>query len=121
MRSRRPEDLRRGRLCDAQPEVQPFIIGGLVAARRGGETSLSIHLHAGTKAVAVAASTAQRDCQPVRTSATVHKNAGMLTQNGGHHVDPSVVVEIAEGRSTSCKQRLSSRVSLLKATVMIQG
>src|SRR3981189_864190 len=121
MRPRRPEDLYLGRLCAAQPEMQPLIVGGLVAARRGCETSLSIHLHAGAKAVAVAWSAAQRDCQPVCTSATVHKNVGMLTQNGRHHVDPSVVVEIAERRSAPCQQRLSARLGLLETTVMIQG
>src|SRR5258708_14617879 len=55
LRSRRPEDLYLGRLGAAQPEMQPFVVGGLVAARRGCETSLCIHLHAGAKTVAVTA------------------------------------------------------------------
>ena len=54
-----------GGLCGSQSEVETFVIGRLITSRSRGKTSLSIHLHAGSEAVAVAARAAKSNREPM--------------------------------------------------------
>src|ERR1700722_6283533 len=123
MNARWPRDFYFRLIRRPQSKVQALVARRKVTACGSRESSLSVHLYAGAKSVAVAAGAAQCDRQPVRLgarfSASIHEHLRMATKTGHHHVLPSVIIKITE---RSAPPRCRSRgpgINALKSAIVI--
>jgi len=99
--------------------VQAFVIRREITASGGGEANLAIDLNACAIAVAIAAFSMQRDGEPVQIAAAVQKQLGMLAKRCGDHVDPAIVVQIAERRAASGDGHIRAGVALFEMPFVI--
>src|SRR2546430_12280397 len=115
----RPEDIYLGGLGVAQAEMYAPVGGGFVASSRGGESCLPVYLNACPQSVAVAARAVQRNRQPVKPSATVPKHLRRLSENRGDHINPPVIIQIAESGASPRHQGVGPRIDRFKAAIVI--
>src|SRR5580704_6510643 len=122
MNARWPRDFYFRLIRRPQSKVQALVVRRKVTACGSRESSLSVHLYAGAKSVAVAAGAAQCDRQPVRLgarfSASVHEHLRMATKTGHDHVLPSVIIKITE-RSPASSCGRSSGFNALESAIVI--
>ena len=97
----RPANFDVGGGSGAKSKMEAFVVRRQIAAGGGGEADLAIHLNASAEAIAIAAFSTQRDGEPVQIAAAVQEQLGMFAKRGGDHVDPAIVVQIAEGGAAS--------------------
>src|ERR1700730_10561881 len=119
MRSRGPEHFDFCSLGAAQAEMQAFVVSGFITPGGRCEARLPVDLHACSQTVAVAASTAQSDGQPVSASAAIEKDLRMRAEHGGHSINPAIIVKIAESCSPARNQRIASRIDSLDPSIVI--
>jgi hypothetical protein len=99
--------------------MEALIAGGEIAAGRGGEPRLSIHLHAGAEAIAIAAGAAKGDGEPMQRAAVIEEDLRMSAESGYDDILPAIVIEITEGRPSGGGWSRTSRLSALKTTIAI--
>src|ERR1700728_317921 len=100
--------------------MQPFVVRREITSCSCGEPGLSVYLHSRPEAVTVAARPAQSDGEPMQFSSIIYEYLRTAAQFGCDRVHPSVIVEVAERRTTSCNRNCAARVRLLEPAVAIE-
>ena len=101
--------------------MQTFIVRREIAACGRREASLAIDLDASTEAVAIAALSVQRDCQPVKLAAAIEIKLRSFAKRGGNDIHPTVVVQIAERRAATGHGQIRSGIGSFETTCAVQG
>ncbi len=99
--SGRPRNLHAGSCCRTQTKMKPLIIRGEITSCCGRITCLAIHMNSRAEPIAVAASAAKRDRQPMLVAAAIHQDERMAAQNRHDRVHPAVIVQISESQTAA--------------------
>src|SRR5580658_6174189 len=117
----RPLDFDVRGLCGTQAEVQALVVRREIASCSTGEAGLIIDLNAGAKTIAVAPFSAQRNCQPVQVAAAIQIKLRGFAKRGADHIDPAIVVQIAEGSAAPGYRHIRPGVCFFESSLTIQG
>src|SRR5580704_8504552 len=109
------------RLRGAKAKMQTFVVRREIASRSRREASLTIDLNASTETVAIAAFSAQRDCQPVKLAAAIEIKLRGFAKRSRNNVHPAVVVQITERRTATGHGHVRSGVGSFETTRAVHG
>jgi len=116
----RPPDFDVGRGRGTEAEVQAFVIRGEIAPGGSCKPDLTIHLNAVPKP-----SRLLRLPRRVMVSQGEFPrgsgNLWTITERSGDDVDPTIVVQIAEGCTASGNRHIGAGVRLFEVSVVIHG
>src|ERR1700691_2395141 len=100
--------------------MQPFVVRREITSCSCREPGLSVYPHSRAEAVTVAAHPAQSDGEPMQFSSIIYEYMRTAAQCGCDRVNPSVIIEVAERRTTSCNRSCAARIRLLEPAVAIE-
>ena len=120
MRTGRPANFDFCNFRSAESKVQALVVGRNVTAGGGGESRLSIDLHARAEPVAVAARSTQRNREPVAGACVIHEHQGFSAERSNDDIHPAIVVQVAERGAAPGNSGSDARIGALEASIVIE-
>src|SRR5579862_7679014 len=102
--------------------MEALVVGAEIASGGSRDSRLAIDAYASAVAVSIAARALERNSEPVICSAaTIEKKNGRAAETGNYGIHAAVVVDIAEGGSTSRERLGDTRFDAFEMSVVIQS
>src|ERR1700686_567355 len=99
--------------------MESLVIRGKIASGSSGKSSLPVDSHTGPITIAVAASSPQREDEPMLLTASIHEHLGRCAQPRGYHIHPPIIIKITERRAPSGYRNVAARIGPLKVPMFV--